>query len=188
MSYYETTMVMLTILKISGFSTSSLNFNAFIRRNSVERADHFEAHIDDIDAFTVGFEATVRNIADGQLASFVKERYSSFDKGKGAFFAKGKMNFTDLAFLAKHYGTMGIQSGKQKRLKNLVNQYLVEFQEVNKKLNQTLATSRTNQSTENLSSSPLQRPSMCAWNRAPRPSPPRRALCQKLPAPATSSL
>ncbi|MGD9940052.1 MAG: xylose isomerase [Clostridia bacterium] len=125
MSYYETTLAMLTILKVGGFSTGGLNFDAHIRRNSVEPADLFEAHIGGMDAFAVGLEAAGRIIADGKLAAFVKNRYSSYDKGKGALFAKGKMGFADLAALAKDYGTVGIASGKQERLENLVNQYLM---------------------------------------------------------------
>jgi xylose isomerase len=125
MSYYETTLAMLTILKIGGFTTGGLNFDAHIRRNSVEPADLFEAHIGGMDAFAVGLEAAARIIADGKLAAFVKERYASFDKGKGAAFAKGKLGFQDLAALAKDYGSVGIQSGKQERLENLVNQYLL---------------------------------------------------------------
>ncbi len=125
MSYYETTLAMLTILKIGGFTTGGLNFDAHIRRNSVEPADLFEAHIGGMDAFAVGLEAAARIIADGKLASFVKERYASFDKGKGAAYAKGKLGFQDLAALAKDYGSVGIQSGKQERLENLINQYLL---------------------------------------------------------------
>ena len=125
MSYYETTLAMLTILKVGGFTSGGLNFDAHIRRNSVEPADLFEAHIGGMDAFAVGLEAAGRIIADGKLAAFVKNRYASYDKGKGALFAKGKMGFADLAALAKDYGTVGIQSGKQERLENLVNQYLM---------------------------------------------------------------
>lgn len=125
MSYYETTLAMLTILKIGGFTTGGLNFDAHIRRNSVDPADLFEAHIGGMDAFAVGLEAAARIIADGKLAAFVKERYASFDKGKGALFAKGKMSLEELAARAKGYEGVGIASGKQERLENLVNRYLL---------------------------------------------------------------
>jgi xylose isomerase len=48
--------------------------------------------------------------------------------GKDTFFAKGKMSFADLAALDRHHGIVGIQSGKQERLENLVNQYLMEVE------------------------------------------------------------
>jgi len=84
------TLAMLTILKVGGFTTVGLNFDAHIRRNSIEPADLFKAHIGGMDAF-----------------------------------AKSKLSFQDLAALAKDYGNVGITSGKQEMLWNLVNQYLV---------------------------------------------------------------
>lgn len=124
-SYYETSLAMLTILKVGGFTTGGLNFDAHIRRNSVDPADLFEAHIGGMDAFAVGLEVAHRIIQDGKYASFIKQRYGSFDVGDGARFEKGQMKFEELAALAKEYGTAGFTSGKQERLENLLNQYLL---------------------------------------------------------------
>ncbi|AEJ20841.1 xylose isomerase [Gracilinema caldarium] len=125
MSYYETSLAMLTILKIGGFTTGGLNFDAHIRRNSVDPSDLFEAHIGGMDAFAVGLEVAHRIIQDGKYAAFVKQRYASFDAGDGARFEKGQMKFEELAGLAKEYGSVGFTSGKQERLENLLNQYLL---------------------------------------------------------------
>lgn len=125
MSYYETSLAMLTILKVGGFTTGGLNFDAHIRRNSVEPTDLFEAHIGGMDAFAVGLEVAHRIIQDGKYAAFVKQRYASFDSGDGARFEKGQMKFEELAALAKEYGNTGFTSGKQERLENLLNQYLL---------------------------------------------------------------
>ena len=94
-------------------------------RLAAHQSFHTECDVQRRTAFAVGLEAAGRIIADGMLAAFVKNRYASYDKGKGAAFAKGKMGFADLAALAKDYDTVGIQSGKQERLENLVNQYLM---------------------------------------------------------------
>lgn len=125
MSYYETSLAMLTILKVGGFTTGGLNFDAHIRRNSVDPADLFEAHIGGMDAFAVGLEVAHRIIQDGKYAAFVKQRYASFDSGDGARFEKGQMKFEELAAFAKEYGNAGFTSGKQERLENLLNQYLL---------------------------------------------------------------
>jgi len=125
MSYYETSLAMLTILKVGGFTTGGLNFDAHIRRNSVDPADLFEAHIGGMDAFAVGLEVAHRIIQDGKYAAFIKQRYASFDSGDGARFEKGEMKFEELAGLAKEYGSVGFTSGKQERLENLLNQYLL---------------------------------------------------------------
>jgi xylose isomerase len=124
-SYTETTLAMYAILKAGGFSSGGLNFDAKIRRNSVDPADLFEAHIGGMDAFAAGLEAAQRLITDGKLSGFIKKRYASFNTGDGAKFEKGQLNFADLAGLGSKYGKTGITSGKQERLENILNQYLL---------------------------------------------------------------
>ena len=126
-SLYETTLAMMTILKAGGFTTGGLNFDAKVRRNSVDPSDLFEAHIGGMDAFAAGLVAASRLIEDKTLSSFVQKRYSSFDSGEGARFEKGGMTLAELAAMAGEYGTVGRTSGKQERLENLVNQYLVNL-------------------------------------------------------------
>lgn len=125
MSYYETTLAMLTVLKVGGFVTGGLNFDAKIRRNSVAQSDLFEAHIGGMDAFAVGLSVAHRIIEDGKFASFVRDRYSSFDSGEGARFEKGLLKLDEMAGLATAYGAVGLTSGRQERLENLLNQYLL---------------------------------------------------------------
>jgi xylose isomerase len=115
---------MLTILKVGGFTSGGLNFDAHIRRNSVDPSDLFEAHIGGMDAFAVGLEVAQRIIDDGKLANFVKDRYASFGTPTAKKFEKGSLKFEQLAALATDYGVIGITSGKQERLENIVNQYL----------------------------------------------------------------
>lgn len=124
-SYYETALAMYAILKAGGFTSGGLNFDAKIRRNSVDPADLFEAHIGGMDSFAVGLEVAQRIIHDGKLGNFVKNRYASFDTGDGARFAQGKLSLEELARLGSVYGTAGIASGKQERLENILNQYLL---------------------------------------------------------------
>ncbi|MDR0760285.1 MAG: xylose isomerase [Treponema sp.] len=124
-SYYETALAMYAILRAGGFTTGGLNFDAKIRRNSVDPADLFEAHIGGMDAFAVGLEAASRIITSGKIPDFVKDRYASFDTGDGAKFEKGDLTLEDLAKLGGDYGAFGVTSGKQERLENILNQYLL---------------------------------------------------------------
>jgi len=126
MSYYETAMAMYTILKIGGFTTGGLNFDSKIRRNSVDPADLFVAHIGGMDAFAVGLEVANRIITDGKIPSFVKKRYASFNTGDGQKFSKGQMTLEQLAEIGSKagYGRTGFTSGKQEYLENVLNQYL----------------------------------------------------------------
>jgi len=126
MSYYETAMAMHAVLKAGGFTTGGLNFDAKIRRNSIESADLFIAHIGGMDAFAAGLEVAQRIIDDGKIPAFVKKRYASFNTGDGAKFAKGELDLEALAGIgtAAGYGKTGITSGKQEYLENILNQYL----------------------------------------------------------------
>jgi xylose isomerase len=124
-SYYETALAMYAILKAGGFTCGGLNFDAKIRRNSIDPADLFEGHIGGMDSFAVGLEAAHRIISDGKLAGFVKNRYASFDSGDGAKFEKGELTLEVLAKLGSDYGKAGFTSGKQEYLENLLNQYLL---------------------------------------------------------------
>jgi xylose isomerase len=124
-SYYETTLAMYAVLRAGGFTTGGLNFDAKIRRNSVDPADLFEAHIGGMDSFAAGLEAAHRLITGGQIADFVKNRYASYDSGDGAKFEKGELTLEDLAKIGGDYGMSGITSGKQERLENILNRYLL---------------------------------------------------------------
>jgi xylose isomerase len=126
-SYYETATAMLAILKAGGFTTGGLNFDAKIRRNSVDPADLFIAHIGGMDAFAAGLEIANRVNTDGTIPGFVKQRYASFDSGDGAAFEKGSLTLEALAGIGEKagYGKTGLTSGKQEYLENVFNQYLL---------------------------------------------------------------
>jgi len=126
-SYYETAQAMYTVLKVGGFTTGGLNFDAKIRRNSVDPADLFIAHIGGMDTFAVGLEVASRIIQDGKLPGFVAKRYASFASGDGAKFEAGGLSLEDLAALGAQagYGKTGLTSGKQEYLENVFNQYLL---------------------------------------------------------------
>jgi xylose isomerase len=125
-SYYETAQAMYAILKAGGFTTGGLNFDAKIRRNSVDPQDLFIAHIGGMDTFAVGLEIAQRIISDGKIPGFVKKRYSSFSSGDGAKFERGELSFGELAAIGQTgYGKLGITSGRQEYLENILNQYIL---------------------------------------------------------------
>jgi xylose isomerase len=127
---YDTTLAMYAILRAGGFTRGGLNFDAKIRRNSVDPADLFEAHIGGMDAFAAGLLAAQHIIEDGKLEAFVRQRYASFDGGDGRRFEEGRMNFEELATLASSPGAayadkVGRTSGRQEHLENLIMQYVL---------------------------------------------------------------
>ncbi len=119
---YDTALAMAVILRDGGLK-GGLNFDAKRRRNSTDMEDLFIAHIGGMDSFALGLEIADRMIRDGKFDAFIKERYSSFDKGLGRKFELGEMDLEALAA----YGMKAkpaLISGKQEYLNNLLNSYL----------------------------------------------------------------
>jgi xylose isomerase len=53
-----------------------------------------------------------------------KERYASFDTGKGKEFADGKLSLQDLRNYAIENGEPKIISGKQEYMENIINRFI----------------------------------------------------------------
>ncbi|MDF1741986.1 MAG: xylose isomerase [Verrucomicrobiales bacterium] len=118
------TQVMLVVLEMGGLTTGGLNFDAKRRRESHEPIDLVHAHIGGMDAFARGLKIAHAIREDGRLASFVDERYSSFDKDIGAKVESGQCSFEDLEAFTLSNGEPTVASGRQEMLENLVNEFL----------------------------------------------------------------
>lgn len=121
---YLTTEIMLEVIRMGGFTTGGLNFDAKCRRESFEPVDLFHAHIGGMDAFARGFKIANAMIEDGRLNAFIKQRYSSFDNGIGAKIEKGEVGFEELEAHVLANGEPLLGSGRQEMLENLVNDYI----------------------------------------------------------------
>ena len=94
-SVYLTAQCMLSLLKMGGFKTGGVNFDAKVRRESYEPVDLFHAHIGGMDAFARGLKIAAAIRADGRLEAFVKNRYRSWDSGIGKKIESGKNQLQD---------------------------------------------------------------------------------------------
>ncbi len=121
---YGTTNVMLRLLKMGGFTTGGLNFDAKRRRESHEPEDLFHAHIGGMDAFARGLKIAAKIIEDGKFDEFVKNRYSSYDSGVGSKIESGSASLESLDRYALEIAPPQLASGRQERLENLLNDYL----------------------------------------------------------------
>ena len=121
----ELTLAMVSILKAGGLGSGGFNFDAKLRRPSIDPEDLFIAHIGGMDAYALAFKVARRILKEGKFEKFVADRYSSFDTGFGAEIEKGKIGFRELEKLV--LGKLGepkLKSGKQEYLENLLNTYL----------------------------------------------------------------
>ncbi|WP_078381650.1 xylose isomerase [Sutcliffiella halmapala] len=123
---YSTTLAMYEILKNGGLGKGGLNFDAKVRRGSFEADDLFHSHIAGMDAFAIGLKVANRLLEDKVLEDFIDNRYASFTKGIGLEIIEGKTDFKKLEEYALGLAPIKNQSGRQERLKAIVNQYLIE--------------------------------------------------------------
>jgi xylose isomerase len=121
----ELTLAMFSILKAGGLGTGGFNFDAKLRRPSIDAEDLFHAHIGGMDAYALAFKLARRIRADGKLEGFVAERYATFDTGYGKDIGKGRVGFKELNKLVlTKLGEPKLRSGKQEYLENIMNAYL----------------------------------------------------------------
>ena len=124
-SVYLTTECMLAILKMGGFKTGGVNFDAKVRRESYEPVDLFHAHIGGMDTFARGLKIAAAIRADGRLAEFVRNRYRSWDAGIGKKIESGKTSFKTLeTYMLKKGEVTKNESGRQEFLENLINEFI----------------------------------------------------------------
>jgi len=122
---YLTTSIMLTVLKMGGFRTGGLNFDAKVRRESFEPLDLFYAHIGGMDAFARGLKIAAAIRADGRLEEILKARYASWDSGIGAEIEAGKHTFESLERIAlSSPDPVQKHSGRQELIENIINEFI----------------------------------------------------------------
>jgi xylose isomerase len=115
---------MLVILEGGGFGGGGVNFDAKTRRNSTDGEDIFLAHIGGMDAFARALITADRILEHSPYRKFRKDRYASYDDGKGLEFENGKLNLEDLRAFTMAHDEPKQLSGKQEWLENIINQYI----------------------------------------------------------------
>ena len=121
---YEVTEAMIEIIQAGGFTNGGINFDAKTRRNSTDLEDIFISHVSGMDVFARALTIADNILKNSDYLTLRKNRYASFDAGKGAEYEAGKLNLTDLYNVAKEVGEPKQTSGKQEMLEQLINCYI----------------------------------------------------------------
>ncbi|HVU84551.1 MAG TPA: xylose isomerase, partial [Puia sp.] len=82
---------MLVILEAGGLGGGGVNFDAKTRRNSTDPEDLFLAHIGGMDTFARAVITADKILQHSPYRKFRKERYASFDSGKGKEYEEGRL-------------------------------------------------------------------------------------------------
>ncbi|MFT5743748.1 MAG: xylose isomerase [Paracoccaceae bacterium] len=115
LAYYE-------VLKAGGFTTGGTNFDAKLRRQSLDPVDLVAAHVGGMDICARGFKAAYAMHRDAALEGPRRERYAGWETAD--HLAEGK-TLEDIARFAEN-GKLDPQptSGRQEILENIVNRYV----------------------------------------------------------------
>jgi len=120
----EITTALYYILQGGGFTTGGNNFDAKLRRQSIEPADLFYAHIGGVDTVARGLLNAAAMIERGELAEIVRQRYAGWQGEPGRAILDGKMTLealSDGAF-AESIAPQP-RSGRQELIENLLGRY-----------------------------------------------------------------
>ncbi|MBI2720325.1 MAG: xylose isomerase [Rhizobiales bacterium] len=125
MNIPEMALAQYEILKAGGFTSGGMNFDAKIRRQSIDPDDILHAHVGSIDACARGLLIAAKMIADDKLAQLVDARYAKWKEPRNKAMLAGKES---LEAIAARVHKSGLEpqpsSGRQEALENLLNTYL----------------------------------------------------------------
>ncbi len=115
-AYYE-------ILRAGGFTTGGTNFDAKLRRQSLDPEDLILGHVGAMDVCARALKAAAALLEDGALEANRKARYAGWDTPEAQ-----AMLHSDLGSIAAMVREKGInpqpRSGRQERLENLWNRFV----------------------------------------------------------------
>jgi xylose isomerase len=118
----ELAMAVYEILHAGGFTTGGFNFDAKLRRQSIDRSDLFHAHIGGIDTLARALLVASELLDGGDLADEKELRYRGWSEGLGAEILDGGLSLDDIeARVAAGGIDPRPRSGGQERLENVVN-------------------------------------------------------------------
>lgn len=118
LAYYE-------VLSGGGFETGGTNFDAKLRRQSLEPDDLLLAHIGGMDCCARGLKAAAAMLEDGALSSPLGERYAGWNEEGAQKMLAGKRSLEEIASWVESADiNPSPKSGRQEMLENIVNRYV----------------------------------------------------------------
>jgi xylose isomerase len=124
-SVEDLVMPLYEIVRSGGFTTGGFNFDAKLRRQSIDRADLFHAHIGGIDTLAMALLVAADIIEAGDLASMKEARYAAWDGPLGKAILDGSLSLAGLeAKVAAGEISPVRHSGQQELYENVVNRHL----------------------------------------------------------------
>ena len=125
MNIPEMALAQYEILKAGGFVTGGMNFDAKIRRQSIDPDDILHAHVGSMDACARGLLIAAKMIEDGKLVGEISARYAKWNEPQNKAMLAGKESLDHIAARVHKSGlNPQPRSGRQERLESILNTYL----------------------------------------------------------------
>ena len=122
-NHAEKALAFYEILRAGGYTTGGTNFDAKIRRQSLDPEDLILAHVGGMDTCARALKSAAALLESGEMEAAVKARYAGWSDPKAQAMLKG-----GLADAAARVTAEKIEpeprSGRQERLENLWNRYV----------------------------------------------------------------
>lgn len=113
------------ILQDGGFTTGGTNFDAKLRRQSIDAEDLLMAHVGGMDICARGLKAAVAMIEDGTMSGFVDDRYAGWKSDESQAMLSGGRTLEDItARVEAEDINPEPRSGRQEYLENVVNRFV----------------------------------------------------------------
>jgi xylose isomerase len=121
----ETAMALYHVMSAGGFTTGGCNFDAKVRRQSIDPVDLIHGHIGGMDVLAHGLLLAEKMIVDGRLARELEQRYSGWETSFGQDILAGRIDLDGVADrVLAHNRDVEPVSGRQEYLENLVNRII----------------------------------------------------------------
>ncbi|WP_203077000.1 xylose isomerase [Falsiroseomonas ponticola] len=120
----DLSLAMLEVVRAGGLGTGGINFDAKIRRQSIDAEDLMHAHAGGLDCCARALLIAERIVQDGTLDRLRAERYAGWDAPTGRAILEGRMGLDALAAHAEAGGAgPAPRSGRQEALENLAARF-----------------------------------------------------------------
>ncbi|HWW81151.1 MAG TPA: xylose isomerase [Steroidobacteraceae bacterium] len=117
----ELVPALVQLVEDKGFATGGFNFDAKLRRQSVDPEDLYLAHIGGIDTIARALLAAADVVTSGELERLKQERYKGWNGELGKKITSGALNLASLADLATEKGLdPAPRSGRQELAESLI--------------------------------------------------------------------
>ncbi len=121
-SVEDLTLAMYEIIKAGGFVNGGFNFDAKVRRQSMDAVDIVHGHVGAIDVLALALKSAVRLVEQDELGRFRQQRYAGWQQDLGRRILAGDMSLAQVAEHAfvNEFNPIPV-SGRQEWLENRVN-------------------------------------------------------------------